>query len=222
MSSSLPEARSRQQRSARTRDRVLEAATELMARRGYSGTTISAISDASGVMPASIYWHFESKEGLLGAVIERAAQAWFRGAAEAMAAQQAEAGVEASRGAGLRYLFEGQPTFYRVLLLISLERRDAGGPPLEAVQRVRERCRASMARQVEERIEIDDPALRELLAQRLASFGMLLLDGAFMAHQIDGHEGEPLPARYEQLAWAMRIARESLVEEARRASGEGA
>ena len=72
----------RTKRSAQTRNRVLEVATELMASRGYSGTTISAISKASGVMPASIYWHFESKEGLLAAVIERAAEAWFEGAAQ--------------------------------------------------------------------------------------------------------------------------------------------
>ena len=44
---------SRRERSAQTRDRVLEVATELMARRGYAGTTISAISKASAVMPAS-------------------------------------------------------------------------------------------------------------------------------------------------------------------------
>ena len=86
MSSQAPQTRSpRREQSERTRDRVLQVATDLMARRGYSGTTISAISRASGVMPASIYWHFESKEGLLGAVIERAADAWFGGAAQAMA-----------------------------------------------------------------------------------------------------------------------------------------
>ena len=88
MTSSSPHSNARRgtrrERAEQTRERVLAVATELMASRGYSGTTISAISKASGVMPASIYWHFESKEGLLGAVIERAAEAWFEGALRAM------------------------------------------------------------------------------------------------------------------------------------------
>ena len=58
---------------ARTRERVLEAAADLIARQGYAATSIAQISQRSGTNPASIYWAFGSKEGLLAAVMERAA-----------------------------------------------------------------------------------------------------------------------------------------------------
>jgi AcrR family transcriptional regulator len=193
---------------------VLEVATELMARRGYAGTTISAISKASGVMPASIYWHFESKEGLLGAVIERAAEAWLRGAAQAMAQEEGAGEGWPRNRVALRHLFEQQPEFYRVLLLISLERRDAGGPPLASVKRVRERCRAFFAARLEGRIEAADSELRRNLAERLAGFAMMLLDGSFVAQQIEPVDAAALAERYEQIGWAMNLAKQALLAEA--------
>lgn len=58
-------------RGARSREAILDAAAELMAGRGYAGTSISAICAASGLPPSSVYWHFRSKEGVLAAVLER-------------------------------------------------------------------------------------------------------------------------------------------------------
>jgi AcrR family transcriptional regulator len=191
-----------------------------MARRGYSGTSISAISRAAGVMPASIYWHFESKEGLLGAVIERAADAWFRGAEQAMAQADEAAEGPDRRRAHLGYLFEQQPEFYRVLLLISLERREQGGAPLDAVKRVRERLRQALTGRLEQGIgeEVAEPARRRDLAERLSAFAMLVLDGSFLEQQIDPADAEGLAACYERIGWAMDLARQALLAEERRAS----
>ncbi len=218
MTSKPAQKSSRGTRSARTRDRILEAATHLIARRGYSGTTISALSKASGVLPATIYWHFENKEGLLAAVVERAANEWLLGAPGALGPAGAHVDpseVEARNQEGFRNLFEKEAQFYRVLLLVSLERRDAGGPPLAAVKRVRERVRSFMADQIEERLELDDPALRRDVAGRLAGIAMVALDGNFLAHQIDGGGEATLGMRFEQIRWTIGLAKDAIEAEAR-------
>jgi len=209
----------RRQRSARTRDKVLRVATELMARRGYSGTTISAISKASGVMPASIYWHFESKEGLLAAVIEGAAEAWFEGAAQAAGGQDAAPLGAESHKQGLRYIFEERPDFYRVLMLIGLERGQAGGPPVEAVKRVRARLRAKLVERLSEALALEGQT-REGLPETLADYAVLFLDGLFIAQQIAPAAGDALETRYDLLPVVMRALRVAIVSEARD-SGRG-
>lgn len=54
-----------------TSDRILEAATDIFARRGYHGTSMSAITKAAGVNKALIFYYFDSKEGLFDAVVKR-------------------------------------------------------------------------------------------------------------------------------------------------------
>jgi AcrR family transcriptional regulator len=210
----------RSQRSARTRDKVLAVATELMARQGYSGTTISAISKASGVMPASIYWHFESKEGLLAAVIERAAEAWFEGAAQAAGGPDAAPLGADEHKQGLRYIFEERPDFYRVLMLIGLERGQAGGPPVEAVKRVRERLREKLVERLSEALVLEGQTLPGL-PESLADYAMLLLDGLFFTQQIDPLEGDALETRYDLLPTVMRALRVAFVSEAQASDASG-
>ena len=59
-------------RSARdTRERILEAGLELFSARGYTGTTVRELADACGLAPGAMYNHFESKEALLFAIVDR-------------------------------------------------------------------------------------------------------------------------------------------------------
>ena len=46
------------------RDRLLCAAVELFARKGYAATTVREIVDAAGVTKPVLYYHFGSKEGV--------------------------------------------------------------------------------------------------------------------------------------------------------------
>jgi AcrR family transcriptional regulator len=57
-----------------TRTRILDAAEELFARRGISGTTLRAVTRGADANLAAVHYHFGSKEGLLDAVIERRAR----------------------------------------------------------------------------------------------------------------------------------------------------
>jgi AcrR family transcriptional regulator len=53
-----------------TRAHLIDVATRLFAERGYDGTSIEAVLDASGVSRGSLYHHFPSKEALFWAVLE--------------------------------------------------------------------------------------------------------------------------------------------------------
>ena len=60
-----------------TRKRILEAALELFARRGFAGTSVGEIEAAAGLSPRAggLYKHFRSKEDLLEAAFaERIAE----------------------------------------------------------------------------------------------------------------------------------------------------
>jgi len=54
-----------------TRERVLLEASRLFRHRGYAATTLREIADAAGVKAGSIYYHFESKEQILGEVLDK-------------------------------------------------------------------------------------------------------------------------------------------------------
>lgn len=56
---------------ANTRDRILNAAEALFAERGLAGTAVRDIAAEAGLTAASLYNHFESKEALYEAVLER-------------------------------------------------------------------------------------------------------------------------------------------------------
>ena len=67
----------REELGVESRRKIVDAAAALMAERGFAGTSIAAVSKRSGLPSGSIYWHFESKEALLGAVVEEGARRWF-------------------------------------------------------------------------------------------------------------------------------------------------
>ena len=60
----------KQERAARTRVEILEAAITLFARRGYLATTMAELAKAIRMTPGALYWHFPTKEDLLLAAIE--------------------------------------------------------------------------------------------------------------------------------------------------------
>jgi len=54
-----------------TRDRILDAALELMYERGYEGTTTRAIAEAAGVNEVTLFRQFGTKRNMFIAVIDR-------------------------------------------------------------------------------------------------------------------------------------------------------
>ena len=58
-----------------TREKLLDAAEQLFAEHGISGTTLRALTRSAKVNLAAVHYHFGGKEGLLDAVVERRATA---------------------------------------------------------------------------------------------------------------------------------------------------
>lgn len=52
-----------------TRSRIIEAATELFAERGFHGTGVAEIGSRSGVQRGALYYHIKSKDELLWEVL---------------------------------------------------------------------------------------------------------------------------------------------------------
>jgi AcrR family transcriptional regulator len=57
-----------------TRELIMEAATELFAARGVTSTSIEDIAEAAGIAKGSIYYNFESKAGLVEAIMARSSE----------------------------------------------------------------------------------------------------------------------------------------------------
>lgn len=55
----------------KTRDDILGAAEVCFHRKGISRTSLSEIATAAGVTRGAIYWHFQDKSALVGALLER-------------------------------------------------------------------------------------------------------------------------------------------------------
>ncbi len=54
-----------------TKERILDAAEQLFAEFGFSGTSLRAVTSSAGVNLAAVNYHFGSKEALLHAVLGR-------------------------------------------------------------------------------------------------------------------------------------------------------
>ncbi|MFG2996969.1 TetR/AcrR family transcriptional regulator [Streptomyces sp. NPDC048340] len=71
------------QRKSQTRSRLIDAAAELFARKGFHAVSAEAVADAAGRTTGALYSHFGGKEGLLLALLE----VWKERTAEELAAE---------------------------------------------------------------------------------------------------------------------------------------
>lgn len=60
----------KKEQARRTRERILEEAVKLFARRGFTSTSTQDLAKALGMTPGVLYWHFDSKEEILAAALE--------------------------------------------------------------------------------------------------------------------------------------------------------
>jgi len=61
-------------RSAETRRKIVEAATQMVIERGYAETTMRAIAQSAGVSVGSAYYYFSGKEELIQGIYEQIAE----------------------------------------------------------------------------------------------------------------------------------------------------
>lgn len=67
----MPELVSKTEKSVNTKERILAASEELVARDGFDGVSLRDITAAANVNLAAVHYHFGSKDGLVDALITR-------------------------------------------------------------------------------------------------------------------------------------------------------
>ncbi len=163
-----------------SRERILDAATEIAAERGYEGASIALVSAKCGLPASSIYWHFKNKDDLIAAVIERSFGDWLR------AWQVPAEGSPRDRLAGMAMQIAkallDSPDFIRLGLMLALERR-----PVEPRARaVFLQSRAQTCAQLTETMRGFEPDLTEAQIVLLVTYAMAGADGLFIAKEIGG------------------------------------
>ena len=56
-------------KSARTRERILDAAAHVLSRKGYAGTRLSDVADQAEIQAPAIYYYFPSRDDLVEEVM---------------------------------------------------------------------------------------------------------------------------------------------------------
>jgi AcrR family transcriptional regulator len=134
-----------ERRKARTVQAIFDAAEQKFLERGFHGTTVEEIAQAADVSVGSIYVHFQSKEGLYVALLERALDVQERYMDEAFKptlslGQQ----LFAAGWAYLRFYLD-HPGYFRILAFPHVDARPAAEPSF-AEQRIAERAEAGVRR----------------------------------------------------------------------------
>ena len=101
------EARSK---SARTRERILDAAAHVLSRKGYAGTRLSDVAGQAEIQAPAIYYYFPSRDDLIEEVMWSGIAHMREHLAQILAALPPEADpldrIDAAVGAHLRYCLE--------------------------------------------------------------------------------------------------------------------
>ena len=185
-----------------SRTRILDAATEIAAERGYEGTSIALVSAKCGLPASSIYWHFKDKDDLIAAIIERSFAAWLAAwQVPEIPAQIAEQDVE-QHFLGLltqtaKALLDS-PDFLRLGLMLGLERRPVEPRARTMFLQVRAQAFQQLTKDFRDLL----PALTAAEAHQLVAYGIAAADGLFIAKEIGG-DAVDLVALFEMHGQAM-------------------
>lgn len=174
-----------------SRDAILDAATALMARLGYAGTSISKISAASGAPVSSIYWHFGSKDGIYLAVLRRARQ-YLVGSLPGTrppgdtVRERLTAFLDGASAA-----FEQHPHDLRLLLGLGMLEEGMGAAAIAELRQYRLALRQWATDSLGHVFGLAD---RPAIAEELARFMLSVVGGTAMARWFDGPV-TPLPVQ---------------------------
>jgi AcrR family transcriptional regulator len=92
----------RDEKKAQTRERLLDAASKVFARKGFASTSVDEVAEEAGVTKGAVYSNFDSKEDLVRAVLDERLERRFLDIAEQAPSEGslADDAVQASRQFG--------------------------------------------------------------------------------------------------------------------------
>lgn len=146
-----------------TRDAIIDASEKLFIDKGYHGTRVSEVARLADVSIGSIYVHFENKEGLYAALMERALDIEAR-YLDAILNDESISDLEKIFSLGEAYLqfFRDHPAYFRMLMIPHEDVPEAtadtviGRQVVERGNRQRERLAEVIASCIEQGILRDD------------------------------------------------------------------
>jgi AcrR family transcriptional regulator len=173
-----------------SRARIIDAAAEIAAERGYEGTSVAAVSAKCGLPASSIYWHFKDKDDLIAAVIERSFGSWVSAWRLPAEGRPQERMIDMA-GQTLTALLES-PDFLRLGLMLALERRPVEPRARTMFLTVRDQAARVISANMKDLL----PGLTDAQATQLSTFALAGADGLFIAKEIGGDDVD-LPAMFE-------------------------
>jgi AcrR family transcriptional regulator len=173
-----------------SRERILNTAELLIAEKGYSATSIANIARSSGSPPGSIYWYFESKAGVLKAVLRRGAEQFYADMQEATSTAPPPDPEEALR----RWFEAGDASirkhalFLRICLqmMLSAEQDD---DRQSMARKMRTAAGAAVHSALVDSYRSWGADCATRVAEQLADLTHAFFDGLFMAAQFDRESG---------------------------------
>ncbi len=134
-----------ERRKMRTERAILDAAEDLFLGRGFHGVTVEQVAEAADVAVGSIYVHFDSKEGLYLALLERAYEVEERHMSAAF--DESRSPIQQMFAAGDAYLrfYLEHPGYFRILAFPHFDARRADDHP-EAAQRLAQKAEEQVRR----------------------------------------------------------------------------
>jgi AcrR family transcriptional regulator len=115
-----PERLSREEKKARTRAQLIDAAATVFARRGYLAASLDEVAEEAGLTKGAVYSNFDSKEDLFSAVIDERFDKPLEHEVEAIGEIE---GTQQERAMAGARLFIDAVQQERELFLLALERR---------------------------------------------------------------------------------------------------
>ena len=185
--------------SAASRERILDAAFEVICDEGYSGATMAKVAKKAELPVGSVYWHFENKDLLLAALIETSFERWHTQVAATLQPRPGEPfeqhieRIFGSPEAGRQY---DAADFWRLGVILSVEKSVREQVARERFLKIRQRQRAELAAWWRNTIAPELIAHDPDLPERLSGFTLALQDG----NAIAGASGESIRAFRPMLA----------------------
>lgn len=186
--------RRRHQQGEASRQRILEATLAIAAERGYEGTSVAAVTEATGLPASSIYWHFGSKDQLLADTLEYSFREWRR-ASPTWAREVEPLGLRSQIRSRLHRAAQAisqSPEFWRLGLMLALEHRVEEPAARRRFLEVRVETQQAIEQWWQKILPSDVSTDAELVA-RLARFHLAVMDGLYVGIRADQEwQVEPL------------------------------
>ncbi|MCI4666332.1 MAG: TetR/AcrR family transcriptional regulator [Neomegalonema sp.] len=161
---------------ASPRERILAAAAHLFCHEGFAATGVDAIVAQAGAAKTTLYKHFESKEQLIDAVLEREGAAWRRWFFGKLGALRGDARARLLAVFDVLEIWFADPEFYGCPFINAIAEFDTGDERIRAAAAAHKAHLFAWLKA--QALECGDSAPDETARQMV-----VLIDGAIVAAQ---------------------------------------